>query len=142
MPMRRTDGTIYRWAVAGVLVTFVLAACGGDENGGAGDGGENGAGDGGAAISVSAQDIAFDTDTITADAGGTVTIEFTNQDTVPHNVAVYETEEAQQEIFSGEIITGPNETVTYEFTAPSEAGTYFFHCDVHPGQMTGDFVVE
>ncbi len=40
----------------------------------------------------------------------------------------------------GEIITGPAET-TYTFTAPSEPGTYYFQCDVHPS-MNGDFIVE
>ncbi|MDQ4076493.1 MAG: hypothetical protein M3220_09635 [Chloroflexota bacterium] len=37
---------------------------------------------------------------------------------------------------------GPEETITYEFDAPSEPGTYYFQCDVHPTTMTGDFIVE
>jgi plastocyanin len=40
----------------------------------------------------------------------------------------------------GEIITGPA-TINYTFTAPSEPGTYYFQCDVHPS-MNGDFIVE
>lgn len=134
--MLRT-GPIRRWARAGLVVTLLLAACGGD-----GDGAEDGPPDGAAtAIRVTAQSIAFDTSTITVDAGEAVTIEFSNEDPVAHNVAVYETDQAQAEIFVGEIFTGP-ETTTYEFTAPSEPGTYFFRCDVHPQIMQGDFVVE
>ena len=41
----------------------------------------------------------------------------------------------------GDTITGPA-TTTYTFTAPDEAGTYYFRCDVHPEQMNGDFVVQ
>ena len=31
--------------------------------------------------------------------------------------------------------------MTYDVPA-LEPGTYFFRCDVHPGQMTGTFVVK
>jgi plastocyanin len=59
-----------------------------------------------------------------------------------HNFALYESKAAETEIFVGEIINGPDETITYEFEAPSEPGTYFFRCDVHPLTMTGRFIVE
>ncbi len=95
-----------------------------------------------AQMQLTAENIAFDKDTITVPAGSHVVVEFTNNDSVPHNFAVYASESADEEIFVGERITGPNETVTYEFDAPSEPGDYFFRCDVHPQQMTGQFVVE
>lgn len=91
-------------------------------------------------IYISAESIAFDAGTITVPAGADVTVVFNNKDRTPHNVAVYETKAAAKAIFVGEVITGPK-TITYRFTAPSAPGTYFFHCDVHPTQMTGDFVV-
>jgi hypothetical protein len=31
---------------------------------------------------------------------------------------------------------------TEKFTAPSTPGTYYFHCDVHPDQMNGTFIVQ
>jgi len=75
-------------------------------------------------------------------AGANVTVNFDNMDDgIPHNVAVYTNASAAEEIFVGETITGPAQT-TYTFTAPDEPGTYFFRCDVHPQQMTGDFIVE
>ena len=93
-------------------------------------------------VDIAADNMAFDTDTITVPAGAEVTIVFDNQDDgIPHNVAVYTDSSAAEEIFVGETITGP-ETITYTFTAPEEPGTYFFRCDVHPEAMTGDFVVE
>jgi len=92
-------------------------------------------------VNIAADNIAFDTSTITVPAGATVTMVFNNQDDgIPHNVAVYDSPLRSEAIFVGEIITGPAET-TYTFTAPSEPGTYYFQCDVHPS-MNGDFVVE
>ncbi|HSJ53350.1 MAG TPA: PQQ-dependent sugar dehydrogenase, partial [Anaerolineae bacterium] len=93
-------------------------------------------------IQLSAENNAFSLDTITVPAGAHVVIEFTNLDTAPHNVAAYVTEAAEEEIFVGEVITGPDESITYEFDAPSEPGTYFFRCDVHPEIMVGDLIVE
>jgi len=97
-----------------------------------------------ATIDLVAETIAFDTDSITVPACAQVTISFENRDIgILHNFAVYETSAAQNAIFVGEIIAGPqNITYTYTFTAPEQPGTYFFRCDVHPTAMTGDFVVE
>jgi plastocyanin len=89
-----------------------------------------------------AKNIAFNTSTIMVPAGANVTINFDNQDQgIPHNFAVFETSAAQNVIFRGQIITGPKKT-TYTFTAPLKPGAYFFHCDVHPTQMYGQFIVE
>ena len=93
-------------------------------------------------VGLSAKDIAFNVSTITVPAGANVTVHFTNEDSgIPHNFAVYTDSSATEKIFSGEIITGPA-TTTYNFTAPDKPGTYFFRCDVHPVQMTGNFVVQ
>ena len=93
-------------------------------------------------VGLSAKDIAFNVSTITVPAGANVTVHFTNEDSgIPHNFAVYTDSSATEKIFSGEIITGPA-TTTYNFTAPDKPGTYLFRCDVHPVQMTGNFVVQ
>jgi glucose/arabinose dehydrogenase/plastocyanin len=95
----------------------------------------------GTTVNIVAQDFAFDTETITVPAGAEVTMVFDNQDQgIPHNVAVYDSSLRSEQIFVGDIITGPAET-TYTFTAPEEPGTYYFQCDVHP-DMNGDFIVE
>ncbi|HTY81255.1 MAG TPA: cupredoxin domain-containing protein [Dehalococcoidales bacterium] len=93
-------------------------------------------------IDLVAKNIAFDKSTITVPAGAKVTVNFDNQDAgVPHNFSVYTNSSASTPIFQGQIITGPLKT-TYQFTAPSQPGTYFFRCDVHPTQMTGSFIVQ
>jgi plastocyanin len=60
---------------------------------------------------------------------------------IPHNFAVYNNQSATTVIFRGDVVTGPG-TKTYTFTAPATPGTYFFRCDVHPTQMTGQFIVQ
>jgi plastocyanin len=95
-----------------------------------------------AIIDLVAENIAFNENTITVPAGADVIVNFNNRDSgVPHNFAVYETQAAEKVIFKGEIITGLKKT-TYTFTAPDKPGTYFFRCDVHPTQMTGQFMVK
>ena len=91
-------------------------------------------------VDVTARQMAFDVSTITVPAGAYVTVHFTNSDSgIPHNVAVYDSSAAQTVFFVGAIVTGPA-TVDYALFAPSQPGTYFFRCDVHPASMNGDFV--
>jgi plastocyanin len=92
------------------------------------------------ALTLAARDIAFDTSTLSAPAGSTVTMTFVNNDAgIPHNFALYTDATASTTIFRGAIVTGVA-TTTYTFTAPSMAGTYFFRCDPHPTTMTGSFI--
>lgn len=93
-------------------------------------------------IDLTASSIAFSTNEISVPAGADVVITFTNEDAVGHDFDLYESPAAEQQLFDGEVITGPGETITYEFTAPEEPGDYFFNCSVHPQQMTGTFIVE
>jgi plastocyanin len=90
-------------------------------------------------VDIAAANIAFDVSEIGLEAGRPTVIRFNNQDTVPHNVAIYTTPEAQEMIFQGPIIQGGSDTQD-RFQAPP-AGSYFFRCDVHPTQMTGTVVV-
>lgn len=93
-------------------------------------------------IELIAKHKAFNLKTMTVPAGAKVTINFHNEDTVtPHNFALYTDSTAQKEIFKGKIALVRKHLV-YEFTAPSQPGTYFFRCDVHPKMMYGDFIVE
>lgn len=93
-------------------------------------------------VDLAAENIAFNKSTITVQAGARVIVNFNNRDSgAPHSFSVYETEDAEKAIFSGQIVTGPAR-VEYTFDAPSKPGTYFFRCDVHPTQMTGKFIVE
>lgn len=155
--MTRTFFALRRGApiVLSLALAFGLAACAeGDTesstaaNGGgasaaasAGAGGNGGsiAEVSGGTVEVTAADMAFSVETITAPAGESFTVTFTNNEAVPHNFSVY-TEEGGEEIAVGNVI---NEGETDEITIEGlEAGEYFFVCDVHPTEMTGTLVVE
>ncbi len=92
----------------------------------------------GPALELSAQNIAYSTDSLQAPADAPFTIHFKNDDTgVPHNVAIKDT--SGTEVFKGDIITGPAEA---DYNVPAlKAGTYTFVCSVHPS-MTGTITVQ
>lgn len=84
----------------------------------------------GATIQIVAKGIKFDLETIVLPATSpTYDLKFDNQDGVPHNVSIFDTEAMSETIFEGELITA--EEVTYEIPVPP-VGSYYFHCDVHP----------
>jgi plastocyanin len=106
---------------------------------GGGGGGGDGGGGGGAALTVTAQNVAFDIDTIELPADTASTITFDNRDPgVAHNIAIFTDDTLSENLFRGETITGPD-TIDYAID-PLEAGEYYFHCDVHP-DMNGTVVV-
>ena len=93
-------------------------------------------------VDIVAKGFAFNTSTIAVPAGANVTINFNNMDAgIPHNVAVYENQDAKKAVYVGAVINGPK-TITYNFVAPTTPGTYFFRCDFHPTTMIGDFIVK
>ncbi len=94
-----------------------------------------------ATINLTAQNMAFNMSTITVAMGTDLTINFDNQDQVPHNFSLYTDSSAKTVIFRGQIVSGPGKA-TYSFMAPMQPGTYFFRCDVHPEMMTDSFIVK
>jgi plastocyanin len=87
-----------------------------------------------------AKNIQFQSTCLVAAAGGSFTIDFDNEDVATqHNIAIFTNSSATQNLFRGQITTGPNK-VTYDVKTLA-AGTYYFHCDVHPTQMQGTLAV-
>jgi cytochrome c oxidase subunit 2 len=84
-------------------------------------------------IDLSAANFAFSTDTIEAPAGVSFCIAFTNNDTAPHDVGIYD---GDTELFNGDDLPA-SESIVYVIP-PLEAGDYDFHCNLHPNQMFGD----
>lgn len=98
-----------------------------------GGGGESGA------VTLTAANVQFDTDQLSWPAGEETAVEFHNEDTAPHNLAIYTDDSASEDLFAGQIIDGGGST-TYQID-PLEAGEYYFQCDVHPS-MNGTLTVE
>lgn len=98
----------------------------------------------GARLQETAKGISFEKKCLAAPADQAFTIVFDNQDPgTPHNIHIYAADPRKdpnaRSLFSGELVTGPSKA-DYEVKA-LPAGRYFFHCDVHPTQMFGGFVV-
>jgi plastocyanin len=102
-----------------------------------GSGGTGPAGPGGG-VTVVAQNIAFDTSTIRLEPVPT-TITFENRDAgVQHDIAIYSDSSLADELFNGELVTGP---ATVDYAVPAlPPGEHYFQCNVHP-TMNGSVVV-
>ena len=90
----------------------------------------------GSGLTVVAKNLAYETTTLTAPADKEFQIDFDNQDSAPHNIAIKDASGAQQ--FKGDVVTG--QKVTYNVGA-LPAGSYTFWCEVHPN-MTGTLTVQ
>ena len=90
-----------------------------------------------------AQDIQWQTDTLTFTAGEPTKVPLDNQDSTVHNMSIYEDEAAAQAqsdpLFKGDDVD-PGASTTYEVD-PLKKGTYTFICDYHIN-MIGDVEVE
>ena len=87
---------------------------------------------------VVAKDMKFQTGNVEVKAGENLTIHFDNQDSAPHNLAIYKDSSASTPISIGQVISSANADQVIPALA---AGTYFFRCDVHH-DMTGTIVAK
>jgi plastocyanin len=93
----------------------------------------------GTSLALTAQDHKFDKDCLAVAAGQAFTIRFDNKDSDRHNVAILPSHMSTETFFQGDIVPGPK-TVTYSVPA-LKAGTFHFHCQIHPNLMNGTFIV-
>lgn len=120
-----------KWLVAMVAAVALFgAACGGDD---AEDDGGSAGGDGagGGAVTLTAAEFAWDPETLTASAGGS--IELVNEDEAEHNLTIEEAG-VDEDVDGGQSVTVDLGDV--------EAGSYEFVCEYHPDTMKGTLEVE
>ncbi len=92
----------------------------------------------GTSLTIAAQGTKFDKDCLAAPAGRPFTVNFDNKDQTVHNLMILESHSASEALFDAGTI--PNGIRTLNVPA-LKAGTFAFHCKIHPGQMSGTFVV-
>ena len=93
----------------------------------------------GTSLALTAERHAFDKDCLAVRAGEAFTIRLDNRDADRHNVAILPSHTATETLFQGDILPGPKSAV---YAVPNlKAGTYHFHCEIHPNLMNGTFIV-
>lgn len=131
--MFKTDGARPRARFLSVLAVtgLLLAACSStaSPSASAGAGGdcleaENGV------VTLTAENIAFSASCIEVPAGEGFTIEFANNDSAPHDVAIYNDSGKATELFKGDVVEA-GQSVTYNVPALDE-GEWYFECTIHP----------
>jgi plastocyanin len=88
--------------------------------------------------------LAWDKDCLAVAAGQDFTVTFDNQDKdIPHSFAILASHESNQVFFSTGQTIGPKKgdfkVAANKLPGP---GTYHFHCEVHPAQMMGTFIIK
>src|SRR5690349_7624647 len=92
----------------------------------------------GTSLQITAKNLAFDKSCLAAPAGQKFTIDLINNDSgTTHNLAILTADPTKdpsaRKLFGGTMFAGVK-SMTYNVAA-LQAGTYFFHCEVHPTQM-------
>ena len=93
----------------------------------------------GTTLTIGAQNTKFDKDCLAAPAGRPFTVNFDNKDQAVHNLMILESHSASEALFDAGTI--PNGIRTLNVPA-LKAGTFAFHCKIHPGAMSGTFIVK
>jgi plastocyanin len=91
---------------------------------------------GGPEVALEASGLSFGVRRLTAPADERLTLRFSNDSSVAHNVSIYQRD--GEPLFTGEVFTGPR-VIEYQIPA-LPPGNYQFVCDVHPQQMAGTLV--
>jgi plastocyanin len=125
-----------------VIAAFLVAACGGGASpaapttasalaaSGAGGGAcATAEADAAAAATVEIKDFAYSPDPVTASVGDAIS--WTNGDSAPHTATLDD-----DSCGTGNLSQGATGALVF-----SAAGTYPYHCAVHPDQMTGTITV-
>ena len=91
-------------------------------------------------IAISADQLRFSAPCMATPAGVAFVVRITNNESEPHNVAIYTDRSKETSVTVGDTITGPDKTVDYPVDALA-AGDYYFECTIHPAAMNGALYV-
>lgn len=92
----------------------------------------------GTTVALTASGTKFNTDCLAAPANQAFTIQFDNLDQAAHNIQILASHSATEAMFDADIVP----TGLKALNVPAlRAGTYAFHCKIHPGAMSGTFIV-
>jgi cytochrome c oxidase subunit 2 len=94
----------------------------------------------GSAVTLVAQQIAWDKKCIAVEANKPFTVTIDNKDAgIAHDFAIWANSKLKHQIYAAPKVTG---VATKTFTAPAlPAGTYYFQCNVHGPAMSGTLIV-
>jgi plastocyanin len=85
--------------------------------------------------------LAFSETTLSAPAQTEVTVRYLNDSELQHNIAFFEgPDSTAPRLAATDLGTGPGIELEVTFTTP-DPGSYFYRCDVHPGDMNGTLEV-
>ena len=78
-------------------------------------------------VAIASRDLTFDVATLAVPADSPFSLQLTNLEAAPHNVAIYRDNSASDDVFVGDVIS--TSSIVYQVPA-LEAGSCFFRCDV------------
>ena len=93
----------------------------------------------GTTLTLTASGTKFNTDCLAAPANQAFKINFDNKDQVTHNIQILASHSASDAMFDAGLVPAGAKTLD---VPAMKAGTFAFHCKIHPGQMSGTFVVK
>jgi plastocyanin len=93
----------------------------------------------GTTLALTASGTKFNTDCLAAPANQAFKINFDNKDQVAHNIQILESHSANDAMFDAGLVPAGLKTLD---VPALKAGTFAFHCKIHPSQMSGTFVVK
>jgi plastocyanin len=93
----------------------------------------------GTTLTLIASGTKFNADCLAVPANQAFKINFDNKDQVTHNIQILESHSANDAMFDAGLVPAGLKSLD---VPALKAGTFAFHCKIHPGQMSGTFIAK
>ena len=93
----------------------------------------------GTTLTLTASGTKFNTDCLAAPANQAFKVNFDNKDQTTHNIQILASHSASDAMFDAGLVPAGLKTLD---VPALKAGTFAFHCKIHPGAMSGTFIVK